>query len=676
MTFLQNWPLAVLLAALLPIIIHMLNRLRYRTVQWAAMIFLLKANKAATRRAKLRQYLLLLCRALAILFLVWGMMRPMVGGWLGSKAGGASEVIVVLLDRSASMEARGGGDDAASRRAHALELLMQAAKNSAGSRFVLIENVLRQPVEIADPGALAAMQMTQPTDTAADVPAMFRAALEYLVKNRPGSAEVWVASDLQTSNWRPESPEWADVAARFAGLPQETQVRVLDLSSKVSTNLSVALKGAEFRPSKNRAEQGTVVATMEFRGTNATGTFPLRSVRDGAVSQSDLELRSPVQRQTFKFDIQQIPEGGGWGKLELPADSWPADNVAFYAYRRSEPLQAIVVSEGTPARALAAASAPDPGRPERAAEVFTPGEVGRAKWKDAALAIWHGPAPSAETEAKLKAFVESGGVLLVLPTGSAETAGPLGITWGAAEKSQEALRVSTWDELDGPLAKTDNGASLPVARLEVLQRQVPRLTGETAHVHGLFSDGQTFLVEQRRGEGRVFALATAPDPAWGNLGDGYVLLPMVQRMLQTGAARLVPPVLATAGEWRPGEAEVWMPVDVEERREPRWRAGIYKHGGRLIALNRPEVEDDLDAVAADMLPTILKDTKLTVMAGAMDLKADRLQSEIWPAMIVATMIFMCLEMLLAMSKGIVPAARPVKAAPVAKKSEVAEGAMR
>ena len=69
MTFLQNWPLAVLLAALLPIIIHMLNRLRYRTVQWAAMIFLLKANRAATRRAKIRQYLLLLFRCLVLLWM-------------------------------------------------------------------------------------------------------------------------------------------------------------------------------------------------------------------------------------------------------------------------------------------------------------------------------------------------------------------------------------------------------------------------------------------------------------------------------------------------------------------------------------------------------------------------------------------------------------------------------
>jgi len=41
-------------AVLLPLIIHLLNRLRYKTVHWAAMIFLLKANRAATRRAKIR----------------------------------------------------------------------------------------------------------------------------------------------------------------------------------------------------------------------------------------------------------------------------------------------------------------------------------------------------------------------------------------------------------------------------------------------------------------------------------------------------------------------------------------------------------------------------------------------------------------------------------------------
>src|SRR5215469_8587059 len=144
MAYLQPWMLWALPAVLLPIIIHLLNRLRYKTVHWAAMIFLLKANRAATRRAKIRQYILLALRCLVLLFLIWAMARPLVGGWIGSAAGGAPETVILLLDRSASMEAR-GGEGQESKRAHALSLLSQAAKQSIGSRFVLIENVLRQP---------------------------------------------------------------------------------------------------------------------------------------------------------------------------------------------------------------------------------------------------------------------------------------------------------------------------------------------------------------------------------------------------------------------------------------------------------------------------------------------------------------------------------------------------
>ena len=227
MGFLQPGMLWVLPAILLPIVIHLLNRLRYRTVHWAAMIFLLKANRAATRRAKLKQWLLLACRVLVLGFLIWAMSRPLVGGWLGAAAGGAPEAVVILLDRSASMEGR-AGDGERSKRTQALALLAEAAKLSGGSRFVLIENVGREPLEVAGGAALAALQLAEPTDTGADLPAMFRAASEWLVRNKPGSAEVWVASDLQASNWRPESPEWADLAARFAGFTQGVRVRVID----------------------------------------------------------------------------------------------------------------------------------------------------------------------------------------------------------------------------------------------------------------------------------------------------------------------------------------------------------------------------------------------------------------------------------------------------------------
>ena len=672
MSLLQPWTSWIFLAVLLPIVIHMLNRLRYRTVHWAAMIFLLKANKAATRRAKLRQYLLLLFRSLILFFLLWAMMRPIVGGWLGSAAGGAPEVVLVVLDRSSSMEGR-APESQESKRQHALALLAQAAKQSAGSRFVLIENVLRQPLEIADTASLGAMQMAEATDTAADIPAMLRTALDYLVKNKPGSAEVWLASDLQASNWRPDSAEWQDIAARFTALPQETRMRVLDLSSSGGTNLSVAVKGADFRPARGATDKRQLSLALEIKTGGATGTFPLLVTRDGAKSQTDLVLNATVQRQTLKFDVPKLTEGGGWGKVELPADDHPGDNAAYFVYRAPTPLAAAVVATlpGSGA-SLRYAAAPDKTRTDRTAELLAPTGATGIRWKETALVVWQGPAPEDAVAKQLQAFVESGGVVLAFPTGAESSAGPLGLSWGAIENSgKDLFRVTNWDERDGPLSNTDNGTALSLARLEVSRRQLAHIAGETAHVYATFADGQPFLTGQRIGAGTLLACATLPETEWSTLGEGFVILPLVQRALVLGGSRLAPPAMAVAGEWQPGDM-TWSSVETDRRRDPRWHAGLYQSAGRHLALNRPDIEDNADTVARERLPELLRGVKLTVLAGALDLKADRLQSEIWPAMVIATMAFMCLEMLLATSKTLIPQRPKARAAkPAEKKEEVA-----
>src|SRR5882672_9421060 len=60
-------------AASIPIVIHLLNRNRYRVVSWAAMRFLLAAQRKNTRRMRLEQLLLLAVRTLLVLLLVLAM---------------------------------------------------------------------------------------------------------------------------------------------------------------------------------------------------------------------------------------------------------------------------------------------------------------------------------------------------------------------------------------------------------------------------------------------------------------------------------------------------------------------------------------------------------------------------------------------------------------------------
>src|SRR5215510_15312673 len=60
-------------AVSIPVIIHLLNRKRFRIVTWAAMKFLLAAQKQNTRRMRLEQIILLAVRVLILLLVILAM---------------------------------------------------------------------------------------------------------------------------------------------------------------------------------------------------------------------------------------------------------------------------------------------------------------------------------------------------------------------------------------------------------------------------------------------------------------------------------------------------------------------------------------------------------------------------------------------------------------------------
>src|SRR6476620_10558438 len=66
-------------AVSVPVIIHLLNRRRFRIVTWAAMRFLLAAQKQNSRRMRIEQLILLAVRTLMVLLLVAAMASVM--GW-------------------------------------------------------------------------------------------------------------------------------------------------------------------------------------------------------------------------------------------------------------------------------------------------------------------------------------------------------------------------------------------------------------------------------------------------------------------------------------------------------------------------------------------------------------------------------------------------------------------
>ncbi|HBJ82811.1 MAG TPA: hypothetical protein DDZ88_02830, partial [Verrucomicrobiales bacterium] len=145
MTFLVPALLLALPLAALPVIIHLIHLYRRRQVKWAAMMFLRMAQRMNKGLSRLRQILILAFRVLAVATILFVITRPMAGGLLGL-TGGVPDTVIVLLDRSASMEQQNLATGS-SKRSAGLAKLSQALRDTVGTRskLVLIENAHLQP---------------------------------------------------------------------------------------------------------------------------------------------------------------------------------------------------------------------------------------------------------------------------------------------------------------------------------------------------------------------------------------------------------------------------------------------------------------------------------------------------------------------------------------------------
>src|SRR6185369_6282447 len=106
------------------------------------------------------------------------------GGWLGL-TGGAPDTVLILVDRSASMEQQ-NQTTGVTKRGAGLRNIAKAIDDAVGSRshLVLIDSALVTPQPIAKAATLLDLPQTEATDTAADIPGMLQSALDYISTNK------------------------------------------------------------------------------------------------------------------------------------------------------------------------------------------------------------------------------------------------------------------------------------------------------------------------------------------------------------------------------------------------------------------------------------------------------------------------------------------------------------
>jgi len=138
--FLNPWMLLGTLAVASPILIHLLNKRRFKIVDWAAMDFLFAADKKNRRRVQLENFILLLLRCLAMLLLALMLARPFLPSNITAILAQAQKVErVILIDDSLSQRILNGSQPSIETTKESVkELLSQLAGTTATEDWLTV----------------------------------------------------------------------------------------------------------------------------------------------------------------------------------------------------------------------------------------------------------------------------------------------------------------------------------------------------------------------------------------------------------------------------------------------------------------------------------------------------------------------------------------------------------
>jgi hypothetical protein len=642
LSFLSQPILWGLFAASVPVIIHLLNRRRFRIVKWAATSFLLKASRESRGKKKLKHFLILACRALAIAALIFAVARPLIGGFLGSGSGSVGTV-VLILDRSASMETKPGSGQL-SHRQSVITKITEAVENMGSPRLVLIDSASGEIQEVPSPDALSELSTTSATDTQADIPTLLAKAIDYLDETNPGQSEIWVASDLQRGDWRPSDSRWGAIQAGLEGLPTKTNLRILTAGEQTVENFTLELLTS--RRVEDDLFLDLKLSRLEGDGTT---TVPITYSLNGARNSERVTMNGQEVRFQKRFPLTAADtEGYGW--VGIPSDNNSRDNSVYFAFGGKEPVQTWVVSEeptSPTADFLQKAAAPA-GFERYSCTVVAPTQTTQIDWATASLIIWQAPIPIGAVAAQLNDFVTSGGSALFFPPNQPSTGVIFGASWGEIEEApaDQFFINGSWVKDDGPWQNGMDDTLMPVDQVRGVKRRSIQGDGSSL---AEWDDGSPFLYRQLEGLGTSIFINTLPDDRWSNIEFVALHLVAIQRLIEKGTDRLHAGYRAVAGsdKAKGRDDEIRERLDTFEDYEPaleHYRAGVYRLGNRTIAVNRPSEENSPTRIDEEALDELLKGTSYTLFANQ-DSKKD-LISEAWRAFLVAVLLFLLAEALL------------------------------
>jgi hypothetical protein len=348
------WGLALLGV---PILIHLINRLRHRRVGWAAMEFLLASQKRSRNWILLKQLLLLLLRVVAVAAIVLMLAQPH-NQW-AALLSHAKTHHIVLVDDSFSMSDRLSDASAFDRAKEVvLRLAEQAARADNPQVFTLLRfsqagagprgtqpDMLEQPLTAGLRQRLAGIVAAWAPSQLASGPAESLEAIERLPQ-QGGSEErmVYLISDFRTNQW--DDP--ADVRTTLARLQQQgAHLQLVDCVDGTHSNLAIS----DLRVTSGVCAAGVPLwmsVTVTNYAANPAHDVSVKLAEDGMPRPAVVIRQIPAGKSiTRRFPVVFATAGQHRVSAQLDGDAVAADNVRF-AVVEVEATSPVLIVDGDP----------------------------------------------------------------------------------------------------------------------------------------------------------------------------------------------------------------------------------------------------------------------------------------------------------------------------------------
>lgn len=533
-----------LLAASLPLLIHLLNRRKLERLRFPAVRFILLSQKRISRSYRLRHWLLLALRTLAVVLLALLLANPIFQTGAGLFAGGGPVALVVLLDNSLSMTWSGDGDGFKQAK-EAVRLLISALNE--GDRAALIPTNFESRESFRLKGQkevlLKELDGIEIADGTADFSAALAKAYE-LLSEPAGQKEIRLITDMGLTGWDQFS---------LAGLKlfdPSIPLKVIRIGRKQpalnATVKEVRLTGHGV--GVNLPLQ--IEATIANFGDGETKELLAQLSIDGQNREQKLATVPPRGEATVTFQTRLSRPGSHTGQITLKKDGLAGNPDAYFTLEAQDHLKILVV-DGDPQTSLVQSEsfflsrALNPAG-ERESSLFLPTVILSDGLNTATLESYqvlilcNVPALSDAAAAKIQNYLRQGGGLLIFS----------GDKFQPEAYSQKLPQIFSGQLREKKLGAEANGEKiekldLAHPALQILSDRTLMESIKSARVWGYtrgerapgsvligLANGDPLLFEQKAGAGKVLLFTSSADRDWNDLPVKTVYLPLMQSLAQ------------------------------------------------------------------------------------------------------------------------------------------------